>query len=107
MPKSITVSITAEEEKALLTDIVSLQEWLDNAIHNKARQCIDEVCRQALEDESNSILTVMERQEIVSALAAQGRIISTVKQLPADIKAQIVACARVKTTAQRQADLEK
>ena len=107
MPKSITVSITDEEEKALLTDILSLQDWLDNAIHNKARQCIDDVCRQALEDETNTVLTAVEKQGIVSALATQGRIITTVKQLPADIKAQIVSNARVKTAAERQAELEK
>ena len=101
MPKSITVSITDEEEKALLTDILSLQDWLDNAIRNKARQCVDDVCRQALEDETNTVLTPQEKQGIVSALATQGRIITTVKQLPPAIKAQIVSNARVKTAAQR------
>jgi len=107
MPTSITVPITDEEEKALLTDILSLQDWLDNAIRNKARQCIDDVCRQALEDETNTVLTAAEKQGIVSALATQGRIITTVKQLPEAVKHQIVAAARVKSAAERQAEQEK
>ena len=102
MPKSITLVIAAEEEKALLTDILSLQDWLDNAIRNKARQCVDDVCRQALEDETNTVLTAVEKQGIVSALATQGRIITTVKQLPEALKRQIVAAARVKSAAQRE-----
>ncbi len=38
-----TISITDDDKKALEWDILSLQEWLDNAIHNKARQCIDSI----------------------------------------------------------------
>jgi len=37
------VKLTEVEEKALLTDMVSIQEWLDNVIHNKARQCINRI----------------------------------------------------------------
>lgn len=102
-----TIELSAEEEKALLTDILSLQEWLDNAIRNKARQCIDDVCRQALEDETDTVLTAVEKQGIVSALATQGRIITTLKQLPEALKHQIVAAARVKSAAERQAEQEK
>jgi hypothetical protein len=107
MSRTITVSITDEEEKALLTDMTSIQDWLDNAIHNKARQCIDGLCQLALDDQTNAILTAEEKQELVSALAAQGKFITTVKQLPPDIKAQIVSNARVKSAAERQAEREK
>lgn len=37
------VILTAEEEKALLTDMISIQEWIENAIKNKARICIDNI----------------------------------------------------------------
>ena len=33
-----TITLVDEEEKVLLTDMISIQEWLDNAIHNKASQ---------------------------------------------------------------------
>ena len=45
MPK-FTVELTEEEAKALEVDMVSIQEWLDNAIHNKARQMIDLIVQQ-------------------------------------------------------------
>lgn len=35
--------LSDEEVKALETDIHSVQDWIANAIHNKARQCIDKV----------------------------------------------------------------
>jgi len=42
-----TVTLTPEEEKALLTDMISIQEWIDNVIHNKARQCIDSIVEKS------------------------------------------------------------
>ena len=35
------ITLTAEQEKALLSDMASIQDWIDNAIQNKARQMID------------------------------------------------------------------
>lgn len=101
-----TVLLTSEEEKALLTDMISIQEWLENAIHNKARQCIDAVCQQALSEDGETILTKAEKQAIVKALATEGKIISTVKQMPVTIKYQIVQKARVESAAERQARME-
>ena len=60
-----TVSLLAEEEKALLTDMISIQDWLDNAIHNKARQCLDTVVEQ-VSDKQPKKLTVGEKLLIVS-----------------------------------------
>lgn len=42
MPK-FTVTISDEEQKALLTDMLSIEEWIQNAISNKARQTIDAI----------------------------------------------------------------
>ena len=100
------VELTAEQEKALLTDMLDISLWIGNAIHNKARQCIDEVCRQALEDNTDTILTKAEKQEIVASLAANGKVISTVKGLPETIKLDIVSKARVKSAAERQSEWE-
>ena len=38
-----TITLTEEQEMAVLTDMMSIQEWLDNAIRNKARQCVDDI----------------------------------------------------------------
>ena len=103
----ITVQISEAEEKALLTDMVSIEVWFNNVVHQKARQCIDAVCQQALSEDGETILTKAEKQEVVTALASEGRIISTVKQMPEAIKLQIVRCARVESAAQRQERLRR
>ena len=100
------ISLMEEEEKALLTDMIFIQDWLDNAIHNKAGQCVDNVCHEALSEQEHKILTAEEKQQIVTQLASQGKIISTVKQMPENIKLEIVKKARVKSAAERQAELE-
>ncbi len=96
-----TITLSVEQEKALLTDMITIQDWIDNAIHNKARRCIDTVCEQALNDQTNTILTAQEKKDIVTALAADGQIITTVKQMPVAIKKQIVSLARVQSAAER------
>lgn len=59
-----TITISDEEEKALLTDMISIQSWIDNAIHNKARKCIDRVVEQVTDKRAQS-LSVTEKLEIV------------------------------------------
>jgi len=61
-----TVEISDEEEKALLTDMASIQDWLNNAIHNKARQCIDAIVSEN-SDKIPSKLTEKEKYQIVAS----------------------------------------
>jgi hypothetical protein len=75
-----TITLTPEEEKALLTDMISIQDWVDNAIHNKARQCIDSIIEQ-----------VSDKQP---------------KKISADERAAIVRTAQVESAADRQARIE-
>jgi len=75
-----TVTLSEEEEKALLTDMMSVQGWIDNAIHNKTRQCIDKVVEEYSDKQS--------------------------KKLPLQAKLAIVKTAKVKTAAERQAESE-
>lgn len=101
-----TVTLTVEEEKALLWDMISIQDWAENAVFNKARQCADEICRLALEDKTHTILTLAEKRQLRDALDAQGIVLTSVKQIPLNIKRQIVAAARIKSAAERQAEAE-
>ncbi len=75
-----TVTVSDEEEKALLTDMISIQDWLDNAIHNKARQCIDVIVEQHSDRQA--------------------------KKLPPDEKLRVVREAKVESAAERQAKFE-
>ena len=100
-----TVTLTAEEEKALLWDMISIQEWAENAVFNKVRWSTDEICRLALENQTHTILTLEEKRQLRDSLDAQGIVLTSVKQIPAAIKRQIVAAARIKTAAERQAEV--
>lgn len=75
-----TVTLSTEEEKALLSDMISINDWLDNAIHNKARKCIDTI----VELHSNKQASKLTTQE----------------------KFTIVREAPVKSAAERQAEFE-
>lgn len=75
-----TITLSEEEEKALLTDMISIQEWIDNAIHNKARQCIDRVVEEYSDKQPKKI----DRSE----------------------KLQIVRKAKVKSATDRMAEME-
>ena len=39
-----TVTLTEAENKAMEYVAASPQEWIDNAVHNRARKGIDEIC---------------------------------------------------------------
>jgi len=99
--------ITDEEKKALEWDIVSLQEWADNALHNKARRCADEIIRLALEDKTHTILSLEDKQLLRTYLDNQGIVITSIKQLPNNIKAEIVKRANIQSAAERNAEEEK
>jgi len=45
--KSFT--LTDEEEKALLTDMVDIAEWVENLLRNKARQVMDRIIEEYTE----------------------------------------------------------
>uniref|UniRef100_A0A6H1ZIX6 Uncharacterized protein n=1 Tax=viral metagenome TaxID=1070528 RepID=A0A6H1ZIX6_9ZZZZ len=73
-----TVTLSDGEEKALLTDMVSIQDWLDNAIHNKARQCIDNIVEQVSDKQPKKIpepekLEILRKAKVESAIERQAR----------------------------------
>ena len=61
-----TVTLTAVQEKALLGNMVSIQDWIENAINNKARKMIDYYVeesglgsRKSPADQKSTIITDM------------------------------------------------
>lgn len=53
--KQFTITISDEEEKALSTCMISVQEWIDNAIHNRARIAIDAVVEDITDKKANKV----------------------------------------------------
>jgi len=90
-----TIQITDEQEKALLWNIVDLQDWLETSLYGKAERLADKICRLALEDQTNTILTAAEKQTLRSYLTTQGIIFTSIEKLPLYVKSQIVAHANI------------
>lgn len=103
--KTFIVRISKEEEKALLCDMIDIQEWLDNIVHEKARRCMDMIITAALDDTTHTILLPNEKQDAVNALYDAGIIIDTVKHIPDELRDTIVDQARVKSAAAKMAEL--
>jgi hypothetical protein len=82
MATTYTVSITDSEKKALEYVAFSIQDWIDNAVDNRARQAIDEIYNSE-----------------VARMTADPDITS----IPAD-KDAVVLAANIKSAATRQAE---
>ena len=104
MAKTFNIAIDDEVQKALEWDIVDLDAWAGNAIFNKARQCADEICRMALEDKTHTILSLENKQLLRDYLSNQGIVLTSVKQLPDNIKKEIVKRANIQSAAERAAE---
>lgn len=57
-------TLSDEEVKASLTDMVSIPEWTVNAIKEKARRTIDIICDK-LSDKKLSAMTKEEKYELI------------------------------------------
>jgi len=105
--KTFNIEIDDEVQKALEWDIVDLDIWANNAIFNKARQCADAICKLALDDKTNTILSTDDKQLLKTYLANQGIIVAgSIKELPTNVKKEIVKRANIKSAAERQAEIE-
>jgi len=89
-----TITLTDAEEKALLFNEWELgqttQELLEWFIHKKAAERIDEVCRVALEDHTHTILSLENKQLLITYLSNRGIVLTTVEKFPLSVKEEIV-----------------
>lgn len=104
--KTFEITIDDEIQKAMEWDIVNLDFWANNAIANKARRCSDEICRMALEDKTHTILSLADKKLLRDYLNNQDIVLTSVKQLPNNIKREIVKRANIKSAAEREAERE-
>jgi len=104
--KTFNIEIDDEIQKALEWDIVNPDIWVHNTVFDKARRCADEICRLAVEDKTHTILSLEDKQLLRTYLDNQGIIITSVKQLPDNIKKEIVKRANIKSAAEREAELK-
>jgi len=65
--KQIIVEISDIEEKALLWDIVSIQDWLNNFVHNKARKVADRIIIDHT-DKNPQKISQQDKEQIIEPL---------------------------------------
>jgi len=105
--KTLKQQLDDEMQKAMEWDIADpLEVWAKNAVFNKARRCADEICRLALEDKTHTILSLANKQLLRDYLNNQGIVLTSIKQLPDNIKKEIVKRANIQSAAERQAEEE-
>ncbi len=96
-----TITLTDEEEKAWRWAMVDVETFLLNAQANRTRRLFGQICRLALEDDTHTILTVEEKRQLRDYLNNQGVVLTSIARLPDNVKALIVAAARVKSAVER------
>lgn len=79
-----TVTLTDAEDKALRYVAFDPQDWIDNAVHNRCRQAIDQIYQEEVERMNND---------------------PEVDSIPAN-KEQVVLAAEIQSAAERQAAIE-
>ena len=65
----LTVTITDTELKALKTVALDPQEWAENAVKNRARKAIENICKTLLQhcNENNIALAVGKEAQVTQA----------------------------------------
>jgi hypothetical protein len=107
MARVFNISIDDEVEKALEWNIAyDLELWVRRAVFDKARKCTDEICKQALEDTTHTILPLTAKQQLQTYLSNNGMVLTSVKKLPDYVKKEIVKQANIKSAVERNAELE-
>ena len=67
-----TITINDAEEKALLTNMISVQTWLNNAIHEKARRVIDDIVRKNTDRQPKKMAVIDKHQMIMDMKLESG-----------------------------------
>lgn len=85
-----TITLTEAETKAMEYAAASVQHWIDNAAHNRARIAIDEICNIYTEHKltNNEPITVVGKDAMVLAAFEEG-LVKTVAQTNEEAAARL------------------
>jgi hypothetical protein len=69
-----TVTLTEAENKAMEYASADVQDWIDNAAHNRARIAIDEICDLYVKHklDNNEAITATNKPDMVLAAYEEG-----------------------------------
>ena len=98
----IEINLSEEQIKALLTVYVSIEEYCQRVVENRANR----LCEQIVKDYADNLegVTVDEQAVITSGLA--GKIIVKAEKLPKEVKQIIVRRSKVKSMIEKITEQE-
>ena len=98
----INVNLSEEQIKALLTVYVSIEEYAQRVVENRANR----LCEQIVKDYADDLegVTIDEQTVITSGLA--GKIIVKAEKLPKEVKQIIVRRSKVKSMIEKITEQE-
>lgn len=101
----ININITEEQEKALLTQFVSIEVYLQQMIDNRAWRIMNNIVREYAKGNCKVIGITTAEQAIINA-KMKDKIIVNVDNIPDKIKQIIVRRADVKSAVEKIAEHE-
>ena len=98
----ININLSEEQIKALLTVYVSIEEYCQRVVENRANRLYEEIVKKYADDLEG--VTVDEQTVITSGLA--GKIIVKADKLPDEVKQIIVRRSKVKSMIEKITEQE-
>jgi ribosomal protein S11 len=85
-----TITFTEAEQKAMEYIAPNIQEWIDNAAHNRSRIAIDEICDFYIKHklDNNQPITTTNKPDMVLAAYEEG-LVKTAAQRNEEAAAQL------------------
>ena len=99
---NIIISLTIEQEKALLTEYTSIEEYCQRVVENRANRLCEEIVKKYADDLEG---VTVEEQAIITASMA-GKIVVNAEKLPEEVKVIIVRRAKCKSMVEKIAEQE-
>ena len=95
----ITINLTSEQIKALLTKYTSIESYVQSVVENRANKIINEIVKDYAKDKVKIKPLTVTEQAVVDKL--KSRIVTNADNIPDDIKKIIVKKADVKTAVEK------
>ena len=96
----ININISSEQEKAILTQFISIKTYLQQMIDNRAWRIMNDIVREYAKGNCKVIGVTIEEQAIITA-KLKDKIIVNVDDIPNEVKEIIVRRANVKNMVEK------
>ena len=96
----INITLTPEQEKALLTEHASIEQYTQAVIENRANRIIDDIVNNCTSGKVSIAPLSVEEQALVSK-AVESRIVVRADRLPDEIKRLFVQKANIPTMVEK------